>query len=59
MFFRDRLDDESQEDYVRRMFEEYGFTVTAPNFKYRNEGRRIRVHNDILNKTQHRSVSFA
>ena len=39
----------NQQDIISRLAR-YGFTITEPNFQYRNNKQRIRVHDDIMNQ---------
>ena len=39
----------NQQDIINRLAR-YGFTITEPNFQYRNNKQRIRVHDDIMDR---------
>ena len=39
----------NQQEIINRLAR-YGFTITEPNFQYRNNKQRIRVHDDIMDR---------
>ena len=43
---------------VKALFNKYGFSVWDPDFEYHNRNEKIKIHNDIHNRSSWKSVNW-
>ena len=49
---------EFNNESVKALFNKYGFSVVERDFNYHNRNQKIKIHNDIHNRSTRKSVNW-